>query len=139
MKIDNIIEAGGQIPKDYKPSPYSIDQSTVINNDKGIQALTQNYIFSNGKPLKVLDGSVQADIVVNAEDKAALNTECEETNKLLNEERETRREMLFRQARVLYPEKEEWTLSLAIDAYMEQQDKGIDITTYKFDKDAEKY
>lgn len=139
MKIDNIIEAGGQIPKDYKPSPYTIDQSTVINNGKGIQALTQNYIFSDGKPLKVLDGSVQADIVVNAEDRAALNTECDETKKLLNEEREARREIYYRQARVLYPDKEEWCLSLAIDAFMEQEEKGIDITKHKFAEQAEKY
>ena len=149
MKIDNIIEAGGgrfsglpdyegEIPKDYKPSLFSIDQSTVINNDKGIQALTQNYIFSNGKPLKVLDGSVQADIVVNADDKAAVNTECDETKKLLNEEREAKREIYYRQARVLYPDKEEWCLSLAIDAFLEQEEKGIDITKHKFAEQAEK-
>jgi len=136
MKIDNIIEAG----EDYKPTPFSIDQSFVGNYEEGnIRALTQNYIFSNGKPLKVLDGSVQADIVVNAEDREALNTECDETKKLLNEEREARREIYYRQARVLYPDKEEWCLSLAIDAFIEQEEKGIDITKYKFEKDAEKY
>ena len=138
MKIENTIEVGGEglsprsraVPEE--PSPYAIDQSTVINNDNGIQALTQNYIFSNGKPLKVLDGSVQADIVINAEDRAALNTECDETKKLLDEEREAKREVYFRQARLLYPEKEEWCLSLAIDAFMEQEVKGIDITKHKF-------
>ena len=138
MKIENTIEVGGEglsprsraVPEE--PSPYAIDQSTVINNDNGIQALTQNYIFSNGKPLKVLDGSVQADIVINAEDRAALNTECDETKKLLDEEREAKREVYFRQARLLYPEKEEWCLSLAIDAFMEQEEKGIDITKHKF-------
>ena len=138
MKIENTIEVGGEglsprsraVPEE--PSPYAIDQSTVINNDNGIQALTQNYIFSNGKPLKVLDGSVQADIVINAEDRAALNTECDETKKLLDEEREAKREVYFRQARLLYPEKEEWCLSLAIDAFMGQEEKGIDITKHKF-------
>lgn len=148
MKIENTIEVGGaalavgqflQNPVPEEPSPYTIDQTPVINNGSGIQALTQNYIFSNGKPLKVLDGSIQADIVVNAEDKAALNTECDETKKLLNEEREAKREVYFRQARLLYPEKEEWCLSLAVDAFMEQEEKGIDITKHKFEKNTEKY
>ena len=102
-----------------------------------IQTYKPSYIFDiNRKPLKTIDGSVQADIVVNADDKEAVqreNEECSETKKLLDEERETKREIYFRQARVLYPEKEEWVLSLAIDAFMEQQDKGIDITTHKFD------
>lgn len=102
-----------------------------------IQTYKPTYIFNNDrKPLKTIDGSVQADIVVNADDKEAVqreNEECSETKKLLDEERETKREIYFRQARVLYPEKEEWVLSLAIDAFMEQQDKGIDITTHKFD------
>ena len=148
MKVNNIIEVGGAVPLEPSPrksgspeglSPYTIDQSTVINKDNSIQALTQNYIFSNGKPLKVLDGSVQADIVINAEDRAAVNTECDETKKLLDEEREAKREVYFRQARLLYPEKEEWCLSLAVDAFMEQEEKGIDITNYKFEKNTEKY
>jgi hypothetical protein len=102
-----------------------------------IQTYKPTYIFNNDrKSLKTIDGSVQADIVVNAEDKEAVqrdNEECSETKKLLDEERETKREMYYRQARILYPEKEEYVLSLAIDAFMELQEKGIDITTHKFD------
>jgi hypothetical protein len=102
-----------------------------------IETYKPKYIFDNDrKSIKTIDGSVQADIVVNADDKEQVqreNEECSETKKLLDEERETKREMYFRQARVLYPEKEEWVLSLAIDAFLEQQDKGIDITTHKFD------
>ena len=135
MKVANIIEAGETIR-----NKFEIDQSFVGNYEEGnIRALTQPYIFSNGKAIQVLDGSVQADIVVNAEDKEAINTECEETKKLLNEEREAKREVYFRQARVLYPEKEEWVLSLAVEAFLEQEEKGIDITTHKFEKNAEKY
>lgn len=135
MKVANYIEVGGGLGESNK---YTIDQRPVVNNGNGIQALTQSYIYSNGKVIKTLDGSVQEDIVVNVEDKEALNVN-NETKKLLNEERETKREMLFRQARLLYPEKEEWCLSLAIDAFMYQEEKGIDITTYKFEVDAEKY
>jgi hypothetical protein len=40
--------------------------------------------------------------------------------------------MYFRQSRVLYPDKEEWILSLAVDAFMEQEEKGIDITKHSF-------
>ena len=112
----------------------------------GIQALTTPCIYTKDEAdgangwrfIKTLDGSVQADIVVNAEDKEALN-EGDETKKLLNEEREEKREMYFRQARLLYPEKEEWCLALAIDAFMYQEEKGIDITKYKFETEAEKY
>jgi len=108
--------------------------------DNNIKANKQEFIFSSDrKCIQTIDGSVQANIVVNAEDKAALNTECDETKKLLNEERESKREVYYRQARVLYPEKEEWILSLAIDAFMEQEDKGIDITKHKFAENAEKY
>jgi hypothetical protein len=70
----------------------------------------------------------------------ALNAQkMDERKKLLDEERETKREMYFRHARVLYPDVQEPFLSLAVDAFMEQQERGIDITTYKFDKDADKY
>jgi len=91
------------------------------------------------KMQKLLDGSIDENIVVNSEDKQYINEECNETKKLLNEEREEKREMYFRQARVLYPEREEWILNMAVDAFMEQQERAIDITTYKFDKDADKY
>ena len=122
----------------------------VVNNIEvgaeaagGIQALKTPCIYTKDETngwrfINTLDGSVQADIVVNAEDKEALN-EDKETKKLLDEEREEKREMYFRQARLLYPDKEEWCLSLAIDAFMYQEEKGIDITKYKFAENAEKY
>ena len=104
--------------------------TTPVSNEKGsIQALTAPYIINKDRNIiRTLDGSISADIVINSEDKEYVNPD----NKLLNEEREAKREMLFRQARLLYPEKEEWCLSMAIDAFMEQEEKGIDITTYKF-------
>jgi hypothetical protein len=91
------------------------------------------------KVQKLVNGSIDANIVLNTEDKQYINEECDETKKLLDEERETKREMYFRHARVLYPDVQEPLLSLAVDAFMEQQERGIDITTYKFDKDADKY
>lgn len=137
--------------KDYVPNYFEIDKLELslkeiqeATNEEpkstNIEAYTPIYVFDGDrKAVKTIDGSVQADIVVNANDKAALNEDCCETKKLLDEDRETKREMLYRQARVLYPEKEEWILSLAIDAFMQQEEKGIDITTHKFEKDAEKY
>lgn len=137
--------------KDYVPNYFEIDKLELslkeiqeATNEEpkstNIEAYTPIYVFDGDrKAVKTIDGSVQADIVVNADDKAALNEDCDETKKLLDEDRETKREMLYRQARVLYPEKEEWILSLAIDAFMQQEEKGIDITTHKFEKDAEKY
>ena len=136
---------------DYVPNYFEIDKLELslkeiqeATNEEpkstNIEAYTPIYVFDGDrKAVKTIDGSVQADIVVNADDQAALNEDCDETKKLLDEDRETKREMLYRQARVLYPEKEEWILSLAIDAFMQQEEKGIDITTHKFEKDAEKY
>lgn len=120
---------------------FKDDISKDPEGTTNIEAYKPPYVITDNrtKMIKTIDGSVQEDIVVNANDKAALNEECCETKKLLDEDRETKREMLFRQARVLYPEKEEWILSLAIDAFMQQEDKGIDITTHKFEVDAEKY
>lgn len=94
------------------------------------RALTPEWVFKNGKLIETLDGSIAKDIVINSEDKTYVN----EDNKLLDEERETKREMYFRQARVLYPEKEEWILSMAIDAFLVQEEKGVDITKYEFPK-----
>jgi hypothetical protein len=91
------------------------------------------------KVQELVNGSIDANIVLNAEDKQYINEECDETKKLLDEERETKREMYFRHARVLYPDVQEPLLSLAVDAFMEKQERGIDITTHKFDKDADKY
>jgi len=88
------------------------------------------YVFNKDRNIiKTLDGSVSKDIVINSEDKEYVN----EGNKLLDEEREAKREMYFRHSRTLYPEKEEWVLSMAVDAYMEQLEKGVDILNYKFD------
>jgi len=93
-----------------------------------ILANKQEYIIKEGNFIKTLDGSINEDIVINSEDKEYV----QQDNKLLDEEREAKREMYFRHSRMLYPDKEEWILSMAVDAFMEQQDKGIDITTYKF-------
>ena len=132
MKVENIIEVGR--------ITSSIDTTPVRNEKGSIQGLTAPYIINSDRQLiRTLDGSVAADIVINVEDKAKVNEDNSETKKLLNEERESRREVYFRQARVLYPEKPEWCLSLAIDAFLEQEEKGIDILTHKFEKDVEKY
>jgi len=120
----------------------SIDIETLNEiGNVSIEAHTNKYAFNRSKDelVETLDGSVERSIVVNANDKQYINEDCGETKKLMNEEREARREMLFRQSRVLYPEKEEWILSLAVDAFMEQEERGIDITKYKFESDAPKY
>jgi hypothetical protein len=96
------------------------------------RALTQQYIFDKDRNIiETLDGSISKDIVINSEDKEYVN----EGNKLLDEEREAKREMYFRHSRMLYPDKEEWVLSMAVDAFMEQEEKGIDILNYKFGSD----
>ena len=129
MIVANNIEVGG----------IFIDTKPVSNDPNAIQALTAPYIFTKERKLiETLDGSVSKDIVVNVEDKEAV-AEGAETKKLLDDEREEKREMYFRQARLLYPEKEEWVLSMAIDAFMYQEEKGIDITKHKFETEAEKY
>ncbi len=108
-----------------------------MNNNTGSPIETKTFPakFVNnsclGKMIDTIDGSVSRDIVINSEDKEYVN----EGNKLLDEEREAKREMYFRHSRTLYPEKEEWILSMAVDAYMEQLEKGVDITTYKFGSD----
>jgi hypothetical protein len=120
----------------------SIDIETLNEiGNVSIEAHTTKYAFNRSKDelVETLDGSVERSIVVNANDKQYINEDCGETKKLMNEEREARREMLFRQSRVLYPEKEEWILSLAVDAFMEQEERGIDITKHKFESDAPKY
>lgn len=119
----------------------TLNEIANANEEQNIQAHTNQYAFNRSKVelVKTLDGSVEANIVVNANDKTYINEDCDETKKLMNEEREAKREMLFRQSRVLYPEKEEWILSLAVDAFMEQEERGIDITKHKFEVDAPKY
>jgi uncharacterized membrane-anchored protein len=84
----------------------------------------------------LVDGSIDKEIVVNVDDKEAINEEAEETKKILNEEREAKREMYIRQARTLYPEKENWVIEMAVDAYILQEEKGVNIMTHKF-KDLE--
>ena len=135
MIVANNIEVGGVA----KAGGIFIDTKPVSNDPNAIQALTAPYIFTKERKLiETLDGSVSKDIVVNVEDKEAV-AEGAETKKLLDDEREEKREMYFRQARLLYPEKEEWVLSMAIDAFMYQEEKGIDITKHKFETEAEKY
>jgi hypothetical protein len=91
------------------------------------------YVFDKDRNIiETLDGSVSKDIVINSEDKEYVGTGA---NKLLDAEREAKREMYFRHSRTLYPEKEEWILSMAVDAYMEQLEKGVDILNYKFGSD----
>ena len=135
MIVANNIEVGGVA----KAGGIFIDTKPVSNDPNAIQALTAPYIFTKERKLiETLDGSVSKDIVVNVDDKEAVS-EGAETKKLLDDEREEKREMYFRQARLLYPEKEEWVLSMAIDAFMYQEEKGIDITKHKFETEAEKY
>jgi hypothetical protein len=94
-----------------------------MNTEDMIKAVTADVVYNEGNEIKTLDGSVQADIVINTDDREYVNEEVEQTNKLLDDEREHKREMYFRQSRILYPEKEEWILSMAIDAFMAQEDK----------------
>lgn len=94
-----------------------------MNTEDMIKAVTTDVVYNEGNEIKTLDGSVQADIVINTDDREYVNEEVEQTNKLLDDEREHKREMYFRQSRILYPEKEEWILSMAIDAFMAQEDK----------------
>lgn len=117
--------------KDYKPNyldttPYEVQakySSQRLNRD--------TYEIT-----ELVDGSIDKDIIVNVDDKEAINEEAEETKKILNEEREAKREMYIRQARTLYPEKENWLIEMAVDAYILQEEKGVNIMTHKF-KDLE--
>lgn len=94
-----------------------------MNTEDMIKAVTTDVVYNEGNEIKTLDGSVQANIVINTDDREYVNEDTEQTNKLLDDEREHKREMYFRQSRILYPEKEEWILSMAIDAFMAQEDK----------------
>lgn len=84
----------------------------------------------------LVDGSIDKNIIVNADDKETINAEAVETKKILDEEREAKREMYIRHSRMLYPEKENWVIEMAVDAYMIQEEKGINILNHKF-KDLE--
>jgi hypothetical protein len=95
-----------------------------MNTEDMIKAVTTDVVYNEGNEIKTLDGSVQANIVINTDDREYLNEGTEQTNKLLDDEREYKREMYFRHSRILYPDKEDWILSLAIDAFMAQEDKN---------------
>ena len=95
-----------------------------MNSEDMIKAVTDDVVYNEGNEIKTLDGSVQANIVINTDDREYLNEEVEQTNKLLDDEREHKREMYFRHSRILYPDKEDWVLSLAIDAFMAQEEKN---------------
>ena len=109
-----------------------IDSSNESIDEVIIKAVSDNVIYNEGSEIKTLDGSIQANIVINSEDKEYVNEQTEQTNKIMDDEREAKRELYYRQARSLYPEKEDWILNMAIDAFMEQEDKGIDILTHSF-------
>lgn len=95
-----------------------------MNSEDMIKAVTDDVVYNEGNEIKTLDGSVQANIVINTDDREYVNEDTEQTNKLLDDEREHKREMYFRHSRILYPDKEDWILSLAIDAFMAQEDKN---------------
>jgi len=121
--------------------PLGTRPTTRAEEPQIINAEPSEYVYNRAKGQldKTLDASIDASIVINSEDREYINEECSETSKLLNVEREAKREMYFRHSRLLYPEIEGHLLSLAVDAFMEQEEQGIDITKYKFDKDADKY
>lgn len=94
-----------------------------MNTEDMIKAVSDDVVYNEGNEIKTLDGSVQANIVINTDDREYVDEEVEQTNKLLDDEREHKREMYFRHSRILYPDKEDWVLSLAIDAFMAQEEK----------------
>lgn len=116
----------------------SYPPSYPLSSTEATHTQYRYYKDENNKLIQseLLNGSIDKNIVINADNVENINEEAEQTKKLLNEEREATREMLIRQARVLYPEKENWIIEMAVDAYLVQVDKGIDITTHKF-KDEE--
>lgn len=127
--------------KDYKPNYIdtikNIETGKIPMYPSNTEATHTQYRYykdENNKLIQseLLNGSIDKNIVINADNVENINEEHDETKKLLNEEREATREMLIRQARVLYPEKENWIIEMAVDAYLVQVDKGIDITTHKF-------
>ena len=95
-----------------------------MNTEDMIKAVTTDVVYNEGNEIKTLDGSVQANIVINTDDREYVNEEVEQTNKLLDDEREHKREMYFRQSRILYPEKEEWILSYGFGVYNGHQKRN---------------
>jgi hypothetical protein len=100
-------------------------KSLDISDPEGrIKAVTDDVVYNEGIEIKTLDGSVQANIVINSDDKEYVNEDTEETKKLLDEDREYKREMYFRHSRILYPDKEDWVLNLAVDAFMAEEERN---------------
>lgn len=100
-------------------------KSLDVSDPEGrIKAVTDDVVYNEGNEIKTLDGSVQANIVINSDDKEYVNEDTEETKKLLDEDREYKREMYFRHSRMLYPDKEDWVLNLAIDAFMAEAERN---------------
>jgi len=95
-----------------------------MNTEDMIKAVTDDVVYNEGIEIKTLDGSVQANIVINSDDKEYVNEDTEETKKLLDEDREYKREMYFRHSRILYPDKEDWVLNLAVDAFMAEEERN---------------
>ena len=57
-----------------------------MNSEEMIKAVTDDVVYNEGNEIKTLDGSVQADIVINRDDKEYINEETEQTNKLFDDE-----------------------------------------------------
>jgi hypothetical protein len=53
-------------------------------------------------------------------------TTIEEIKKNVDIEEKLNKDILFRQSKLLYPEKEDWVLNMAIEAYINEIEKGID-------------
>jgi hypothetical protein len=95
-----------------------------MNTEDMIEAVTDDVVYNEGNEIKTLDGSIQANIVINTDDKEYVNEDTEQTKKLLDDEREHKREMYYRHSRVLYPDKEDWVLNMAIDAFMAEAERN---------------
>ena len=92
----------------------------------------ERYNKDNGEIVELVNGSIDKNIVVNVDNREAIPEEGDETKKILDTEREEKREMYMRHSRMLYPEKESWVLEMAVDAFLIQEEKGINILTHKF-------
>jgi uncharacterized membrane-anchored protein len=107
----------------------------ILNNEPinvELKQTPERYNKDNGEIVELVNGSIDKNIVVNIDNREAIPEEGDETKKILDTEREEKREMYIRHSRMLYPEKENWIIELAVDAFMRQEEKGIDILTHKF-------
>lgn len=52
---------------------------------------------------------------------------CERQDTFEEDEAEEEKDMLIRQARVLYPEIEQWVIEMAVSAYLKQKKQNPDI------------